>query len=249
VTDTGAADPRLAAALSAYDGSLPARAELLAAAAGARLFVAITATATAEETVHGLRAESSAEMALVSLVASDGARALPAFADTASLRRWRLDVRPVPVDATYLCRAALDDGATAVVLDPGGVAAVLREPDLRALAAGYVPVAGADLAVRRTSEQLTAPRRAPDGRWVAALAEALRDEPVREARLLDGPAGPVLGVVPRGPLDAPALAALAQRLVQRLGPALPAEGLDLAVVAAGGPGYPVRRRRLTRRGR
>lgn len=252
MTDTGAADPRLAAALAAYgdSGDTPAtRAELLAAVAGARLFVAITASSTAEELVNGLRAESSAEMALVSLMSSDGVRALPAFADTVALRRWRLDVRPVPVDATYLCRAALDDGASAVVLDPGGVAAVLREPDLRALADGYVPVAGADLAVRRTTDELTAPQTPPDAALVAALGRALRDEPVRDARLLDGPAGPVLGVVPKRPLDPPALAALAARLMHRLGADLPAGGLDLAVVPAGGPGYPVRRRRFTRPGR
>lgn len=249
MTDTGAADPRLAAALTAYDDTPGTRAELLAAVAGARLFVAITASSTAEEMINGLRAESSAEMALVSLVASDGARALPAFADTGALRRWRLDVRPVPVDATYLCRAALDDGASAVVLDPGGVAAVLREPDLRALADGYVPVAGADLAVRRTTDALTAPSASPAPALVAALAQALRDEPIRAARLLEGPAGPVLGVVPQRPLDAPALAALATRLVHRLGADLPVGGLDLAVVPADGPGYPVRRRRFTRPGR
>jgi hypothetical protein len=249
--DSGAADPRLTAALTAYDGSPAARAEVLAALAGARLFVAITATATAEETAAatGLRAESSAEMALVSLVAPDGARALPAFPDTAALRRWRLDVRPVPVDASYLCRAALDDGAVAVLLDPAGAAFVVPEGELRALADGYVPVPGAALAARRTTEAFTEPAAPPDPALVRELAAALRGEPVQAARLLDGPGGPVLGVVPRGPLDAGGLAGLAGRVVHRLGPALPPAGLDLAVVPARGPGYPLPlgRRWFTRR--
>lgn len=241
MSDTGEADPRLARALASYDGSPRAHAATLAALAGARVFVAITATSTAEhvETGTGLRAESSAEMALVSLVASDGARALPAFADTGALKRWRLDVRPVPVTAAYLARAALDDGAAAVLLDPAGASVVVTGTELEALAAGYVPVAGTALAARRTTDELRQPDQAPDPRLVEALAEALRPERPRSARLLDGPGGLVLGVAPRKDLDATGLAELAQRVMSRLGAALPGEGLDLAVVPPKGPGYPV----------
>lgn len=245
MTDTGEADPRLAAALAAYDDSPAARAETLAALSGARVFVAVTATSTAEhrEAGTGLRAESSAEMALVSLVASDGDRAVPAFADTAALRRWRLDVRPVAVTPAYLAQAALDDAAEAVLLDPGGAGVVLRRDDLAALAAGYVPVPGAPLAARRTTAGLTAPAMSPHPELVAALAVAVRPEKLRAARLLDGPGGPVLGIAPRVQLDPAGLASLAQRVRGRLGPALPAAGLDLAVVPLSGPGHPVPTRR------
>jgi hypothetical protein len=134
VTDDGAADPQLAGALHLYDGSDPARAATLAALAGARVFVAITATATAEETTSsGLRAESSAEMALVSLVASDGERAIPAFLDVAALARWRVDFRPVAVLGRDLARAALDDGAAAVLVDPAVTGFVVRRDELAAL--------------------------------------------------------------------------------------------------------------------
>lgn len=247
MTDTGEADPRLAAALQRYDGAAATRAEVLAALAGARVFVAITATSTAEhvEAGTGLRAESSAEMALVSVVASDGERALPAFADTAALKRWRLDVRPVPVTADYLARAALDDGADAVLLDPSGAAVVVRRPELESLADGYVPVAGAALAVGATDQQLTTPAEVPDPALVRALATALKPERLTAARLLDGPYGPVLGISPNKPLDPAGLAAFAQRVMTRLGDALPAGGLDLAVVPPAGPGCPV----ITRRGR
>ena len=244
MSDDGTADPRLAAALQAFDGSPVARAEVLAALAGARLFVAITATSTAEhvEVGTGLRAESSAEMALVSMVASDGERAIPAFADTVALRHWRLDVRPVPVGAGYLARAALDDGAAAVLLDPTGAGLVVRRTELESIAAGYVPVPGADLAARRAVAELTPPTEV-DPVLVQALAAALAPEHPRAARLLDGPAGPVIGIAPRRPLDPPALAALARRVMVRLGDALPAEGLDLTVVPRTGPGHPVSRGR------
>jgi hypothetical protein len=137
VTDHGAADPRLVAALAAYDGSDDSRAEALAAFAGARVFVAITATSTAEHLApeSGLRAESSAEMALVSLVASDGERAIPAFLDAATLVGWRAGFRPVPVVGAALAGAALTDGAAAVLLDPTGVSVVVRRDDLTEMAA------------------------------------------------------------------------------------------------------------------
>lgn len=138
MTDDGTAQPRLAAALTAYDGSARARAETLAAFAGARVFVAITAMSTAQHVESGtrLRAESSAEMALVSLVASDGERAVPAFLDVASLTGWRAAFRPVPVLGRALARAALDDGAAAVLVDPGAAGFVVRRAELAAMASG-----------------------------------------------------------------------------------------------------------------
>jgi len=59
---------------------------------------------------------------------------------------------------------------------------------------------------------------------------------VRAARLLESDEGPVVGVAPAGDVGPAELAALAQRLVTALGSALPAGGLDLAVVAPDGPG-------------
>jgi hypothetical protein len=252
VTDSGQAEPRLAQALASYDGSPRAHADVLAALVGARVFVGITATSTAEHVDVGtnLRAESSAEMALVFLVAPDGERALPAFADTSAVQRWRLDVRPVPVTASYLARAALEDGASAVLLDPEGAGVVVPRAELGALAGGYVPVPGASLAARRTSEALTTPERDPDPLLVRALADAIRPERPRAARLLQGPSGLVLGIAPRAALDAAQLAELASRVMSRLGSALPSDGLDVAVVPPKGPGHAVlTRRTFTRRGR
>jgi hypothetical protein len=136
VSDDGRADPGLAAALASYDGSPASRARALAVLGGARVFVAITATSTAEhvEGGTGLRAESSAEMALVSLVASDGERAIPAFLDAVTLVGWRPEFRPVPVRGRELARAALADDAAAVLLDPGGAAVIVRRDDLAAMA-------------------------------------------------------------------------------------------------------------------
>ncbi|MGB8649169.1 MAG: SseB family protein [Mycobacteriales bacterium] len=244
MTDTGGADPRLAAALESGD-----RAAVLAALVDARVFATITATATAEEAAAatGLRAESSAEMAVVLLEAPDGARALPVFSDLAALKRWRLDGRPVPLTGAEACAAALDEGAEAVVVDPAGAAVTVHE--LSALAAGWVPVEGSSLQSRTGEAELVAPTGPAPAALVSALRSALAPERLRSARLLQGPDGWVLGVAGRAPLDPAALAALAHRVLGRLGPALPAEGLDLAQVAPRGPGEELLRRGLLRRGR
>jgi hypothetical protein len=248
VSDTGSADPRLAAALEAYAAgrSAPARAEALAALAGARVFAAVTATSTAEhvEAGTGLRAESSAEMALLSLVGSAGGRAVPLFLDAGAAVGFRPGARPVPLLGPEACAASLEDGAVAVLLDPPGAALVVTGSDLRELADGRVPVAGAPLSTARTTDALTTPAQV-DAALLASLADALRGEPVRAARLLAGPDGPVLGVV--ADLTPAQLAALAARVLPRAG----AADLALAEVAADGPGVPVplRRRWGLRRGR
>lgn len=252
MSDTGSADPRLAAALVAYaaTGTAASRVEALAAVAGARLFAAVTATSTAEhvEAGTGLRAESSAEMALLSLVGSAGGRAVPLFLDAGGAVAFRPGARPVPLPGPEACAAALEDGAVAVLVDPPGAALVVTGAELRELAAGRVPVGGAPLSAVRTATALTAPVDVDAG-LLRVLGEALQDEPVRAARLLAGPDGPVLGVVVDAPLAPAQLAALAGRVLPKTG----VPDLALAEVAAEGPGQPVplprRRRWSLRRGR
>jgi len=238
--DDGAPDPRLARALAADDGTAAGRGEVLAALAGARVFLALSAEAlgTQESAAPGLRQESSARMSLLSLVSAQGARALPAFLDGHEVQRWRRDARPVPVAGPLACRTVLEDGAQALLLEPGGAAVAVRGDALRELAAGRVPVPGAPLSSRQVEALLEAGPPAPAA-LLRALSAALAPEPVAAARLLAGPDGPVLGVVPATGLSPAALAALAGRVRDRLGPALPAAGLDLAVVPGAGPGEAV----------
>lgn len=239
--DDGRADARLVAALAAHDGSAPRRAETLAALVGARVFSALRATSTREHVAAGtgLRAESSAEMAMLGLRGSSGGLAVPLFPDGHDVQRWQAGARPVPLQGPQACAAALDQGAVAVLLDPLGAAVVLDAVELGSLARGWVPVPGSALAARSTVTALRAPRGPVDPALLEALGAALEPEPVAAARVLEGPEGQVLGLVLRATLDAAGLAALAGRLVGRLGAALPATGLDVTVVQADGPGVPV----------
>lgn len=233
--DRGEADPVLAAALLRGTGTPQQLAALHAALVGARVLIPLVAfagstpmdTTATEFTARGLRDEPPAEIALMTLVV-DGRSALPVFSSLAELLSWRADARPVPMSGSDACRSAVERGAVALVIDPAGAAVTITP--LAELARGWVPVAGASLAVRRTTAELVAPDVAPDPGLVDALVQALRGEPVLAARLFKGPDGPVLGVVPSAAPDPVSLAALASRVASRLGAALPADGLDLAAV-------------------
>lgn len=234
--DTGLADPQVVAALAAHDDdpTPQTRARALAVLATARVFAAVTARSTAEhvDAGTGLRAESTAEMTLVTLGGSSG-RGVPVFLDVPSLLAFAQQARPVRLTVPEACTAALDDGAVALLVDPPGAALVLTGRELAELAAGRVPVPGSSLSTSTRSAQLTT-LTDPDPQLVQQLQRALRRERL-PARLLDGPDGPVLGIA--APLRPEELAALAARLARRLD-----RPLDLTVVPATGPGCRIRRR-------
>jgi hypothetical protein len=59
-------------------------------------------------------------MAVVSMVNERGERGLLAFTGVDSLASWNPEARPVPAWGREVARAALDDGAAAVVIDVTG---------------------------------------------------------------------------------------------------------------------------------
>ena len=82
-------------------------------------------------------------MAAVLMTGRDGRTALLAFTSTASLDRWAQsyaggEARPVPVPVRQAASAALQDQATALLLDVAGpVLFVVEGEDLESLAAGH----------------------------------------------------------------------------------------------------------------
>jgi hypothetical protein len=135
--DTGNADPGVAAALGAYARGTGSEHDALQAVAAARLLVPVVAVLT-EATQAGTEKES--EMALPTLIGSDGRKALIAFTGTETLSRWRADARPVPVPARLVWEAALSEAADAVVIDVAGpVPLAVEGARLRALARNQPP--------------------------------------------------------------------------------------------------------------
>ncbi|UNS96040.1 SseB family protein [Streptomyces tubbatahanensis] len=139
--DDGTADDALAEALAAWraDPRAPdAESRVLQALSGARLLVPVVAVLTEAETGQdGLRRDKTSEMAVPTLNAPGGRRALPAFTSTEALARWRPDARPVAVPLHQALQAAAHEQADTVVLDLAGpVTYELTGPALNALAAG-----------------------------------------------------------------------------------------------------------------
>jgi hypothetical protein len=139
--DDGSAHPEVTAALAAYDadpesGHRPA----LAALQESRLLVPVVATLDeVEYDDRGLTHEKTSDMATVLITGRDGRRALLSFTSTASLQVWNPDARPVAVSARQAARAALQDGADALLVDLAGpVLLAVEGQDLRDLAEGLV---------------------------------------------------------------------------------------------------------------
>ena len=82
--------------------------------------------------------DKEADMAAVMMTGADGRQALLAFSSVATMTAWNADARPVPVWGRQAARAALDEGATAVLLDLASPTfTVIETADVEHLAAGH----------------------------------------------------------------------------------------------------------------
>ncbi len=119
--DHGETPPQLDAACAAHArGDDPHRRALVAALATSRVLVPIMAV-RAEETIsaHGLTSDNGADMAMVSIRSPQGEAILPIFSSVKALAAWKQEARPVPVPAPQAAQAAVQEGCTSLLLDPG----------------------------------------------------------------------------------------------------------------------------------
>lgn len=223
--DDGSADAALAAALAAYAEDARAEPGVLAALPGARLLVPVVAVLGEAETgPDGLRREKTSDMAVPTIQAADGRRALPAFTSVAALARWRADARPVAVPLHQALQALAHEKADTLLIDLAGPAPyALTGPALRAVARG-----------RADAGPVTEPLADPE--VLGALRAAVAAEPgVLRAHLSPaGDADGTLGLVL-------ARDAVVAEVARRIATALAADevlrsrlvrGLDLALLGA-----------------
>jgi len=148
--DHGGADPRVTAALTAYQAGQGSEQAALTALAGARLLVPVVAVLADGPAAEG---DKNSEMALPTLIGNDGRPALAAFTGVEALTRWRRDARPVPAEAARVWHAAVTDGCAVVIDVAGPVPLAVEGARLAALAAGQpVPPAHEDPDVRAVVE-------------------------------------------------------------------------------------------------
>lgn len=82
--------------------------------------------------------DKEADMAAVFMTGTDGRKALLAFSSLATMHAWDRQARPVAVYGQAAARAALAEGALALLLDFGGSHfTVVETEDLNHVAAGH----------------------------------------------------------------------------------------------------------------
>ena len=102
-----------------------------------RVFVPIVAT-LGEQSRAAEGTDKDADMAAVLMTGADGRQALLTFSSLATMAAWNPEARPVPVWGQAAAVAALDEGASALLLDLGSPHfGVVESDDLRHLAAGH----------------------------------------------------------------------------------------------------------------
>jgi hypothetical protein len=152
--DHGAADPRVAAALGAYQAAEGSEQAALTALAAARLLVPVVAVLADGSAAEG---DKNSEMVLPTLIGTDGRPAVLAFTSLDALARWRRGARPVPAEAGRVWRAAVADRCAVVIDVAGPVPLAVEGARLEALAAGQpVPPAHEDPDVRAEVEAAVA---------------------------------------------------------------------------------------------
>jgi hypothetical protein len=119
--DDGTSTEELRRALTQLAAGRGSAADVLAALATSRLFVPVVAVLEESETgADGVRREKTSSMATVLVESREHGRAQLAFGSVESLTAWRADARPVAVTAPDAARAAVDEGADALLVDVRG---------------------------------------------------------------------------------------------------------------------------------
>lgn len=109
----------------------------MAALAKSRFLVPVLAMPGETDEVDGLTVDKSSDMAMVTLAAPDGERALPVFTGTYALSEWDEQARPIPVEASRAAQAAIAEQCDVMVVDVAGPDTfVLRPSMIYALAQG-----------------------------------------------------------------------------------------------------------------
>lgn len=253
--DDGAADPGVAAVLSAYAAGQVAERDVLAALSATRLLVPLVereagpdpcapgapgapghADACEGHGDHGGHGgQGGKEMASPRLIGHDGRPALLAFTSLAALQNWRPDARPVPSAAAEVWSTAAGESCAVVVDVAGPVPLAVDGTRLAALSSGGpLPEPHTDPDVRAQVMEAIAAEPAIVG---AELAEG-RNGTDLAVRLLfrppDGPAAPAVPAVPAG--GPPGIPDAVRRAAEAIGARLAGRlrrGIEVTAAPAG----------------
>lgn len=141
--DQGTTDPALQEVFDAFVAGEIDEAAVVDALRNVRIFAPVVAQLSqAEITQAGLVSDKESDMALISLQAPDGRKALPIFTAVDALTGWHDLARPVAADMRKTALSAVEDDNQLIVINPGqDLTFVLRRPAFWAIAKGqeWVP--------------------------------------------------------------------------------------------------------------
>lgn len=166
--DDGVADPEVrritadaaAGSLTSIEGARLLR--------GTRLLATVVAVLDQDDETG---ADKDSHMAVVSMVNAAGEKGLLAFTGIDSLALWNPQARPVPALGRDLARAAIEDGAAAVVVDVAGPAACVVSGSALNVLADHLDLPQVDAVVSAALAPLTA-----DGWCDARIGDARSDD-------------------------------------------------------------------------
>ena len=151
--DDGTADPALIEVLAAARRDEAGVYPAYAALAGRRVLVPVVAVLGESEDAETLgpdgkplRRDKDSDMAVVTLVAGDGTKAMPVFTSVQALTEWATQAghpqaRPIPVAVETAAAAAIQEGAAVLLIDLGGPGQFeVSGGALRAFAQGRKPL-------------------------------------------------------------------------------------------------------------
>lgn len=136
--EDGQPDTAVLTALLDYQAGKNSYQQVVAALQDSRLLVPVVAIlGEVEYDEQGFARDKTSQMAAVLLTGRDGRTGLLAFTSMETMLAWNPQARPVPVPVRQAAAAALDDGATAVVIDVAGPHTfVLETEEIQSLAGG-----------------------------------------------------------------------------------------------------------------
>lgn len=141
--DNGLTDPALQKVLDAFATGEVDESAVVEALREVRIFAPVVAQLSQSEiTEQGLVSDKESDMALVSIQAPDGRKALPVFTHVDALTAWHDVARPVAADMRKTALSAVEDENQLIVVNPGqDLTFVVRRPAFWAIAKGeeWVP--------------------------------------------------------------------------------------------------------------
>lgn len=157
--DDGKTDPNLEKVLADFVAGTVDEVAVVDALRQVRIFAPIIAQLSqAEITADGLVSDKESDMALVSIQAPDGRKALPVFTSVDALTTWHDLARPVAADMRKTALSAVEDDNQLIVVNPGqDVTFVVRRPAVWAIARGqeWVPSYRSPQVAQALSELVT----------------------------------------------------------------------------------------------